>query len=404
MLYYHKVMKNIVTSKNREWKSWIWQQQNVIRDVRDVKEYFTEVDPSFFDQLHEQSGDRLKFQITPYILSQIPKDISEEELKRDPWFLQFFPLGEVYTKGHDAYNGKENWEFSEEFPTSNIQHKYTNRVLVRFRNCQAYCNFCFEALATLEKKPSKEKQFKWNDWRKTIDYIKNNPEIEEVILSGGEPLLNSDSKLERILNDISNIKDKNNNQKIRFKRIHTRILTLNPYRITDDLINILKEYKINEIALNVAHPSEINHDFEETVGKIKEIGRYAPILVLHIPLLKGINNNTEILWGLFSKAYENNIKPYYLLHTMPHTPYADKQRVSVKDGIKLLKPLWRNKSHIALPEYVIVHYDGKQTVPLELNGTPEFQYSQDKNDNPIIKFLNWKNRWVEYPDVKDTIK
>ena len=337
------------------------------------------------------------------MLSQIPKDISEEGLKKNPWFLQFFPLGEIYNEGYDAYNGTENWEMKEEFPTSNIQHKYTNRALLRFRNCLAYCNFCFEALGTLEKNPKQEKIFRWNDWKKSLEYIVNNTNVEEVILSGGEPLLLSDERLRQIFEDISQIKE-DNKQKIKFKRIHTRVLTHNPYRITDDLLKIFKEYRINEIAFHVVHPSEINHDFEESVGKIKEIGRYSPLLVLHTPLLKGLNDNTEILWELFSKAYQNNIKPYYLLHTMPHTPYADKQRVSVRDGIRLLKPLWRNKSHIALPEYIIVHYDGKQTVPLELGGTPEFQYTWNREGNPIVRFLNWKNKWVEYPDVKDTIK
>ena len=128
------------------------------------------------------------------------------------------------------------------------------------------------------------------------------------------------------------------------------------------------------------------------------------MIVTHTPLLKGINDNAETLWELFGKLFENNIKPYYLLHTMPHTPYADQQRVSVRDGIRLMNKLKRHKSNIAIPEYVIVHYDGKQTVPLELGGTPEFQYDTDPNNHPIVRFLNWKRNWVNYPDCQDTIK
>ena len=69
-----------------------------------------------------------------------------------------------------------------------------------------------------------------------------------------------------------------------------------------------------------------------------------------------------------------------------------------------MKKIKRYKSNIAIPEYVIVHYDGKQTVPLELSGTPEFQYTKDSEGNPIVKFLNWKEKWVNYPDCSDTIK
>lgn len=393
-----------MTNKH-EWKDWKWQQRNAIKDVRSLSDHFPNLDSSFFDKIHRESEERIKFQITPYILSQIPKDISQEDFLKNPWFRQFFPQGEIYAKGHDAYDGTDNWEIPEEFPTSNIQHKYDNRVLIRFRTCLGYCNFCFEALGSLEKNPEKRKRFFSKDWEKSLEYMKNHPKIEEVIFSGGEPLLNSDSKLEGMLKDISKINDENGNPKIRFKRIHTRSLTINPFRITDNLTKIIGDYRVNEIALNVAHPSELTNEFEYAVGKLREdTGKYSPIIVLHTPLLKGINDNTKTLWELFSKAYGMNIKPYYLLHPMPHTPFGNKQRVSVKDGVKLLKPLWRTKSHIALPEYIIVHYDGKRTVPLELNGTPEFQYTKNSKGNPIVKFKNWKNNWVEYPDVENTIK
>lgn len=384
-------------------KDWVWQQKNAVRDAHQLKNHFTAIAPSFFDRLHKQSR-RLKFLITPYVVAQIPNDISEEDLRKNPWFRQFFPLGELYVSGHDAYDGTDNWEKSDEFPTSNIQHKYNNRALVRFRNCFGHCNFCFEAIGTLERNPPPSKHFHWSDWKASLEYITKHPEVEEVILSGGEPLLNSDSRLDKILKDISDIKDANGKPKIRFKRIHTRALTFNPYRITDDLARMFRDYRVNEIAFHVAHPSEITYEFVDAVGRIQEVGKGAPLLALQTPLLKGVNDSTEILWELFSKAYENNIKPYYLFHSIPHIPFADQQRVSVRDGIRLLKPLWRLKSHIALPEYVIVHYEGKQTVPLELRGTPEFQYSHDAKGNPVVKFLNWKDNWVEYPDAKDTIK
>ncbi|MDO8509486.1 MAG: radical SAM protein [Nanoarchaeota archaeon] len=386
-----------------DWDSWTWQQQNAVRDVNELREHFANVPAQFFDKINANSS-RLKFQITPYMLEKIPATISQEDLEKNPWFLQFFPLGEVYTQGADAYNGTDNWENGPEFPTSNLHHKYTNRALVRFRNCLSYCNFCFEALGTLEKNPSPFKIFKWDDWQRSLEYLAQRPEIEEVILSGGEPLLLSDSKLEQILSDIDGIKKKDGTSKIRFKRIHTRVMTHNPYRITDELVRLVSQYRINEMALHIAHPSEVTQEVVESIGKIRDgAGRYSPMIVAHTPLLRGINDRAEILWELFGKLYENNVKPYYLLHTMPHTPFANQQRVSVRDGVRLMKQLKRHKSNIAIPEYVIVHYDGKQTVPLELAGTPEFQYTQDSGGNPLVKFRNWREKWVEYPDVRDSL-
>src|SRR3989344_7356542 len=223
----------LVNKRDREWANWIWQQQHAVRDVRDLKHYFTNVPGSFFDRLH---NDRLKFQVTPYLLSQIPEDITQGKLERDPFFLQFFPLGQLYTEGHDSYDGTDNWEKSEERPTKNLQHKYTNRVVVRFRQCFGYCNFCFESLGTLEKRPSDDKLFLWGDWEKSLDYIRTHPEIEEVILTGGEPLLVSNARLEQILSDLSFMKNSDGASKVKFKRIHTRVMNFIPYRVDDKLI------------------------------------------------------------------------------------------------------------------------------------------------------------------------
>src|SRR3989344_4915372 len=92
-----------------EWKDWKWQERNAVRDVRQVSSYFTQVDRAIFVDLYEKSRG-IKFQVTPYILSQIPQDISLDELQKNPWFLQFFPLGDIYREGPDAYNGTENWK------------------------------------------------------------------------------------------------------------------------------------------------------------------------------------------------------------------------------------------------------------------------------------------------------
>ena len=392
-----KPIHKIVFSK-KDWSKWEWQQNNVVRDIRLLSGYFTKISQKYFDDLYNKSKN-LKFQITPYILSQISRNISVEELEKNPWFLQFFPIGEIYRMGPDAYDGTENWDLAEEFPTSNIHHKYTNRALIRLRTCLSYCNFCFEALGTLEKKPKLEKLFKWSDWNKSLEYIAKHREIEEVILSGGEPLLLSDSMLDKIFKDLSRIKN------VRFRRIHTRASTHNPFRITDNLVRIFKKYKVNEIAFDVAHPSEITSDFKDAVRKIRKgMGEDSPILVTHTPLVKNLNADAMVLWDLFAKLYELNVKPYYLIHSFPHTPFADQQRVSVRDGIRLVNKLKRHKSNIAIPEYIVAHYNGKITVPLEINGTPEFQYLKDNKNNPIIKFLNWKKKWVTYPDCKDTIK
>src|SRR4030042_6824371 len=128
-------------------KDWIWQEQNTISNSEQLSSYFVNIDKGYFESLFNKN---LKVKITPYILNQIPKNISKEELEKNPWFLQFFPLGRLYEGKADAYNKGENWEKKEEFPTSNIHHKYTNRALIRLNNCLGHCNFCFEFMRILE--------------------------------------------------------------------------------------------------------------------------------------------------------------------------------------------------------------------------------------------------------------
>ena len=111
----------------------------------------------------------------------------------------------------------------------------------------------------------------------------------------------------------------------------------------------------------------------------------------------------DTLRELFSKLYQNNVKPYYLLHSMPHTPFADQQRVSVNDGIQIMKQLRRHKSNIALPEYILVHDTGKITVPQDRQVNHYFKHEIDNEGNPIIEFLNRKREWVTYPDVEDVV-
>ena len=249
-------------TKNKDWNNWSWQEQNVITKPEQLAEYFPNIKKEYFKGLFSEN---LLVKITPYILHQIPEDISPEKLEKNPWFLQFFPLGKLYKEKADSYKKGENWEKNEEFPTSNIHHKYTNRALIRLSNCLGHCNFCFEFMRVLEKNKPIFKKFLWGDWKKSLEYIEKHPEIEEVVLSGGEPLLLSDEKLDSILSDIRKIKNSEGKPKIKFIRIHTRALTHNPFRVTTSLIKILKKNKVNCIIFDVVHPCEINNEFLKAV-------------------------------------------------------------------------------------------------------------------------------------------
>jgi len=123
------------------------------------------------------------------------------------------------------------------------------------------------------------------------------------------------------------------------------------------------------------------------------------MLLAQTPLIKGVNDSADVLRELFMGLYVAGVKPYYLLHNMPNIPAASSQRTSVRRGVELMLSLKRHISNPAMPEYIIVGKTGKKTVPLELDGTPEFQHEKNSDGYPIIRFKNWKGEWVEYLDT-----
>jgi lysine 2,3-aminomutase len=378
-------IKKIFCVERSKWEDWKWHEQNAIHNINDLFEKY----PAFKSIIKLENIDKnipYHFKITPYMFSLLKTNNNKVCFDKDPIWNQYFP-----NELDDSYSNisklRENWEIPEEMITPILQHKYYNRVNFRIQNqCLAYCMYCFEAKRVLDKN-SKKESFCLSHLNDSIQYIKSKKSIQEVVISGGEPLMLSNNKLDIILSKIRNINH------IKFIRIQTKAFVHNPFRLDDDFINILIKHNVTALAFHISHPNEISKDSINILKKFSEKGCQI-LLLAHIPLLKGINDNFGILKKLFLKLYELKIKPYYLIHAMPDTLGEQKYRTSVIKGVELLKKLKRTYSNPALPEYIIVHKTGKHTVPLELSSTSEFIYCDSQ-----IKFLNWKNQWCIYQEV-----
>ena len=381
----------------KEWTDWKWQQRNSLRSASDVKKHFPNFPENELAQIREYDKNR-RWGITPYTVSLIETDENGNPKRNDPLYRQFFPESDVFRQESvDGYNRIDNnWELEEDFPTPILQHKYPNKVLFRMTNsCLGYCNYCFE-VARVSDKESKKLTTNNGLWQTSLDYIKEHPEIEEVIVSGGEPLIVNNETLEERLKSIREIPG------VKSIRIHTRALTFNPYRIDEGLVEITKRNKITVLGIHVAHPNEITVDFKDALGQFDKHGYGSILKMAQIPLIKGVNDDPEVLHDLFMKLYADcRVKPYYLFHDMPWTPGAVEYRTSVREGVELMNTMKRKIPSVAMPEYVIAHYKGKHTIPLEINGTPEFQYTQDESGNSVIRFKNWKGNWETYLDRQD---
>lgn len=372
-------------SQEEHWSDWQWHQRNATRTLEDVALAFPDLK---LDNIARHLKDR-KVQITPYFIELIRQTSDGRDVIDNPLARQVLPYWESEIEGgYDAVN--DNWELKHEMKTPICQHKYDNRVILRIANvCNAYCQFCFEALRTIDLHSSKQ-SLKQDSWGDTVAYIKSTPSVEEVILSGGEPLMIKDEKLERYLSDLRRIRDD------LLLRIHSRILSFNPFRVTDALRHSLEKHRVNSFGVHVCHPAEITPDFISALRKIQTV---VPITFANIPLLRNINDNYETLTKLFFDLYRNGVVPYYLYHYMPLSPGSSEYGSSIASMIKIMKRIKRRKSNIAVPEYVLPHVEGKYTVPLIVDENDVPRFSENSDGAWYYNFRNWQGKncqWREY--------
>lgn len=375
------------------WTEWKWQQRNSVRTLEELLRVFPRLQPNFIEAI-EQYRDTRRFQVTPYVLSIIR--YTEDGLAPhpdDPIWRQFIPQPEDKHGAAGAYDGEtENWEMPEEMVTPIAQRKYDNRVIIRLANvCHGYCQFCYEALRTLEKESAKS-SFQQKHWEATIDYLRQHREVEEVILSGGEPLMLMDDQIRRVLSDLNNL------GRELVVRIHTRALTFNPFRVTDELLNVMREHGLTSLGVHVTHPDELTPEFRQAVAQLHTA---VPIMFANIPLLGGINDSVEVMHTLGMMLYSLGIIPQYLYHFMPFSPGASAFRTPVRTGLDIVCSLKRRITNLAVPEFVLPHQSGKHTLPL-LRPTDQLpQWKLNEDGQPVVRYTNWRGEEVEYLDVAE---
>lgn len=365
----------------QNWESWKWQQRSAVRDPAQIKMLFPDVDQTEMEDMVK----RQKLLVTPYYLGQcLAFQDNNPNASENPLLMQVLPHSEA--EGDTGFDhSTENWEHASEMKTPICQHKYNNRVIIRASNvCNAYCQFCFEALRTLSKDSEARKEsLQRKYWRQTLDYLAENKAVEEVILSGGEPLMLKDEKIDRMLQDLREIRPDI------IIRIHTRALSFNPYRVTQALRDSFAKHEVNALGLHVCHPSELTDTFWKAIDSLRGSVR---LMFANIPLLGTINDDHETLETLCVELYRKGVLPYYLYHFMPFSPGSARYSVSVQRGMELARGMKRRKSNLLVPEYVLPHLSGKYTVSMDDPAHPPATFETNQNGKEVFKFTNWKGQ------------
>ena len=356
-----------------DWSDWRWQLKNRITTLDRLQRLLPTLTPE------EHAGTllanhKLALAITPYFFNLIdPADElcpirrqvipRIEETATAPWEMRD-PCGE------DTHS-----------PVPGLVHRYPDRVLFLVTDrCAAYCRYC-----TRSRLVSNASGYDFHpEFDKQIEYIRNTPAVRDVLLSGGDPLLLSDEKLDHLLGRLRAIPH------VEFLRIGTRIPIFLPQRITPELCAVLKQHHPLFVSIHSNHPRELTTEVRAALGRLADAG--VPLGNQSV-LLRHVNDHPAIMRALVHKLLMCRVKPYYLYQCDLIAGSAH-LRASVRRGLELMEKLRGHTTGYALPQYVIDAPGGGGKVPVN----PEYVLS--RNADRIV-FRNFEGRIFEYPEAAD---
>ena len=285
--------------------------------------------------------------ITPYYLSLIDFD----NIPDDPIFKQVFP--DICELRKDNFDNEDPLDEENQMPVPHLIHRYKDRaVLLSTNRCAVHCRFC---LRKRKWKNGETGRNLTNEELITVcDYLEKNPEIREVLVSGGDPLLLETAELKKILLRISHIPS------VKIIRLGTRIPVVLPMRIDDELVQMLAELPGLWLATHFNHPKELT---EEAMQACKKLIKSGIPVINQTVLLKNINDDVETLKELFVTLAVNKIKPHYLFHI---DPVKGNQHFAtgIESGLNIMRALRNRISSLATPQFAFDLPEGGGKIPL----------------------------------------
>ncbi len=331
-----------------QWKDWQWQIKHAIKDIPKFERLlgikFSKEERSRL----EETTSKFPFCITPYYLSLI----EAEDFNNDPVFIQSFPSeSELIIEDFEMQDPLSE---DTDSPVPGITHRYPDRVLFLVSNvCAMYCRHCTRKrkVGDIDFIPDKSRIMEG------ISYIAENPSIRDVLLSGGDPLMLNDEYLDWILTELNEIPH------VEVIRIGSRMPAVLPYRVTDELAEILSRHHPVWLNTQFNHPREITTSSKEALRKLADAG--IPLGNQSV-LLAGVNDCPRIMKKLVHKLVQNRVRPYYLYQCDLSEGLAH-FRTPVGKGIEIIESLIGHTSGFAVPTYVIDAPGGAGKIPVMPN-------------------------------------
>jgi lysine 2,3-aminomutase len=353
----------------KEWNDWRWQLRHRITTLEQLKEIL-ELTPEEIEGIRHSKG-RLALAVTPYFASLMDPVNPNCPIRR-----QAIPrVEELRLSKNDLVDpcGED-----KNSPVPGLVHRYPDRVLLLVTDqCATYCRYCTRRRLV----GSNERPITQGNFEEVLKYLKSRKKIRDVLLSGGDPLLLENERLEEILSRLRAIPH------IELLRIGTRAPVTLPQRITAGLVRMLKKFHPLMISIHFTHPKEITDSVKRACSELADGGMP---LGSQTVLLKGINDKPYIMKKLVQELLRIRVRPYYIYQCDLATG-TEHFRTSVATGIQIIEKLRGYTTGYAVPTYVVDAPGGGGKIPVE----PVYLVSRGKGK---VTLRNYEGKIFEYPE------
>jgi lysine 2,3-aminomutase len=354
-----------------KWMDWRWQLSNRLNSVEDIEKVLPLTES---ERKALQTQGLFRVDVTPYFISLIdPND------PNDPVRLQIIPRAEEL----QAFTAMMEDSLAEDrhSPVPGLVHRYPDRVLMLVTTqCASYCRYCTRSRIVGDPSATFNRQ----EFEMQIDYLKRTPQVRDVLLSGGDPLVLAPKILEELLGRLREIPH------IEIIRIGSRVPVFMPMRITQELCDVLQKYHPLWLNIHVNHPNEISLELEQACDRLTRAG--IP-LGNQAVLLASVNDNVHLQRDLVQKLVRIRVRPYYL-YQCDLVEGAGHFRTPVAKGIEIIEGLRGHTSGYAVPTYVVDAPGGGGKIPLMPN------YLLSMSDHKII-LRNFEGYITTYEEPTD---
>jgi lysine 2,3-aminomutase len=351
------------------WSDYKWQLRNRVDTLAELEKHLDLTDVERAGVL--LAGHKLAMSITPHFFNLIERDNPDCPIRR-----------QVIPRIEEAWNAPEEVADpcgeDSHMPVPGLVHRYPDRVLFLVTDrCASYCRYCTRSRVV----SGVGEQHLETQWEAAFRYLEKTPQVRDVLLSGGDPLLFSDERLDRILTRLRAIPH------IQFIRIGSRIPIFLPQRITPELCAMLRKHHPLFISIHSNHPRELTSEVRDALGRLADAG--IPLGNQSV-LLRGVNDSVEIQKSLVHKLLMCRVRPYYvyqcdLIHGSSHL------RTPVAEGVAIIEGLRGHTTGYAVPQFVIDGPGGGGKIPVNPN------YIVDSGPGRVT-LRNFEGKIFDYPD------